>query len=159
MDDNSLTQRINCPTRLRGCDQQSLLDLVFVNESNMVDKVEALCPLGLSDHISLNITLVLYTEGSINHPSFSYFSGDFVSLRSIIKDVNQTNRVQACDNINDKWDCFHKTIQDGANVSVTVKRKSAAKNRKQWMTKQLKNLVGKKTVGWNNYLGAKSFSN
>ena len=50
----------------------------------MVDKVEALCPFGASDHISLNITLVLYTDSSINHPSFNYFKGDFDSLRSMI---------------------------------------------------------------------------
>ena len=73
MDDSFLIQHVNFPTRLGGCDQQSLLDLVFTNESNMVDKVEALCPLGASDHISLSITHVLYTESSINHPSFNYF--------------------------------------------------------------------------------------
>ena len=30
----------------------------------------------------------------------------------MINNINLTNRVQACDNIN-KWDCFHKTIADG----------------------------------------------
>ena len=84
VDDIFLIQHVSFPTRLRGCDQQSLLDLVFTNESNMVGKVEALCPLGANDHISLNITLVLYTESSINRPSFIYFKCDFVSLRSII---------------------------------------------------------------------------
>ena len=59
VDDNFFIQHVNFPTRLRGCDQQSLLDLVFTNECNMVDEVEALCPLTASDHISLNITLVL----------------------------------------------------------------------------------------------------
>ena len=46
VDDSFLIQHVNFPTRLRCCDQQSLLDLVFTNESNMVDKVEALYPLG-----------------------------------------------------------------------------------------------------------------
>ena len=73
---------------------------------------------GTSDHISLNITLAFYTESSINHPSFNYFNGDFVSLRSMINYINLTNRVQACDNINDKWDCSHKTIADGVNLFV-----------------------------------------
>ena len=84
VDDSFLIQHFNFSTRLRGCDQQSLLDLAFTNETNMVDKVEALCPSGASDHISLNITLVLYTESSINRPSFDYSKGDFVSLRSMI---------------------------------------------------------------------------
>ena len=110
-----------------------------------------------SDHISLNITLVLYTESSINCPSLNYFKGDFVSLRLMIKDVNQTNRVQACANINDKWDCFHKTIADGVSLFVPVKRKSAAKIKKQWITKELKNLVKKKTKAWITYFGANHF--
>ena len=129
------------------------------HESNMVDKVEALCPLGVSDHISLTVTLAPYTESSINRPSFNYFKDDFVSLRSMIKDGKLTNRAQVCDNINDKWDCFHKTIADGVNLFVQIKRKSSAKNKRQWMTKELKNLVKKKTKSWHTYLGAKSFSN
>ena len=121
-------------------------------------QINILCPLGASDHISLNITLVFYTESSINHPSFNYFKGDFASLKSMINKINQTNHVQACDSINDKWDCFLKSIEDGVNLSVAVERKSAAKDKKQWMTKELKNLVKKKTKVWNTYLGAKSSS-
>ena len=73
--------------------------------------------------------------------------------------MNLTIRVQACDNINDKWDSFHKAIANGAHLFVPVKRKSAANNKKQWMTKELKNHVKKNTKVWNTYLGAKSFSN
>ena len=87
----------------------------------------ALCPLGASDHISLNITL--YTESSINRPFLIFFKGDFVSLKLMMKDVNLTNCVQDCDNINDKWDCFHRTIADGLNLIVPVKRKFAVKNK------------------------------
>ena len=83
--------------------------------------------------------------------------GDFASLRSIINDINLTNRVQACDNINDKWDCFRKTIADGVNHFFPAKRKSAVKDKKQWMTNELKNLVKKKTKSWNTNLGAKYF--
>ena len=82
VDNNFLTQHVYLPTRLKGCDQQNLLDMVYTNESNMVDKVEALCPLGASDHISLNITFVLYTESNINCHSFNYFRGDFYTVYS-----------------------------------------------------------------------------
>ena len=100
----------------------------------MVDKVEALCPLGASDHMSLNITLVLDTGSSINRHSFNYFKGDFVSLRSLINNVKLTDRVQACDNFNDKWDCLHKSFADGVNLFVLVKRESVVKNKIHWMT-------------------------
>ena len=110
----------------------SLLDKGFTNETNTVDNVEALCPLGASGDISpLNTMLELDTESSINYPSVTYFKGDFTSMRSMIKDENLTNHVQACDNINDKWNCFHKTTADGENHFVPVKMESAVKNKKQ----------------------------
>ena len=49
--------------------------------------------------------------------------------------------------------------QNCVYLFVLVKRKSAVKNKKQWMTKELKNLVKKKTKVWNTYLSVKSFSN
>ena len=83
MGDSFFILHVNFPTRLMGCDQQSFLDLVFTNEPNMVDKIEALCPLGANDHVSLYITLVLYTENGIDRPSFNYSKGEFVTLISI----------------------------------------------------------------------------
>ena len=62
---------------------------------------------------------------------FNYFKVDFVSMKTIINDINLTNRVQACDNNDDKWECFHKTIADGAIHSGLERRKSAVRNRKQ----------------------------
>ena len=100
-----------------------------------------------------------HAESSINHTSFYHLNGDFVSLRSMINDINLTNPVQDCDDINDKWDCFHKTIADCENIFVPVKRKSADRNKKQWKTKELKNLAKKKAKELNTYLGTKSFYN
>ena len=77
----------------------------------------------------------------------------------MIKDIILTNHVQACANINDKGECFYKTIADGVNLFVPVKMKSADKNNKQWITKELKNHVKKKTKALNTYLDAKSFPN
>ena len=77
----------------------------------------------------------------------------------MINYINLASRVQDCDDINDKWDCFHKTIADGVNLFVPEKKKSAARNKKQWKTNELKNLLKKKTKVWNTYLGAKSFPN
>ena len=60
-------------------------------------------------------TLVPYTESSINRYYLYYIKVDFVSLKTMINDINLTNRVQACDNNDDKWECFHKAIADGVN--------------------------------------------
>ena len=70
----------------------------------------------------------------------NYFKVDFVSLKTIINDINLTNRVQACDNNDDKWECFDKTIADGVIHSGLVRRKSAARNRKQWLQENWRTL-------------------
>ena len=74
----------------------------------------------------------------------------------MIKDANLTNRVQACDNINDKWECFHKAIADGVDFFVPVKRKSTMKTIDE---KRIEEPARKKTKVWNTYLSAKSFYN
>ena len=78
--------------------------------------------------ITLNTTLALFEESSINHRYLSNFKGDFASLRSMTKNVKLTSRVQSCDNISDKWVCFHKTIADGVNLFDPVKGKSTVIN-------------------------------
>ena len=45
-----LYQHVTTPTRGRGSDKPSVLDLVFSNEEGIVDRVEILAPLGKSDH-------------------------------------------------------------------------------------------------------------
>ena len=101
MDDYFLNQYFNFPRRLRGCDQQSPLGMVFATQTNMVDKFDASCSLWAGDHVSLNITLALCTRSSINRPSLDYINGDFGSLRLMIIEANLKSHVQACDAISD----------------------------------------------------------
>ena len=48
--DNFLLQKVSNPTRRRGDDLPSLIDLILVNDEDSVDEVRHLPPLGAGDH-------------------------------------------------------------------------------------------------------------
>ena len=48
--DSFLIQNVKHPTRFRGENNPSILDLIFTNEEGMIDSIEHCAPLGNSDH-------------------------------------------------------------------------------------------------------------
>ena len=51
--DNFLVQKVSQPTRQRGSDRPTLLDLLLVNDEYLVENIQYESPLGLSDHCML----------------------------------------------------------------------------------------------------------
>ena len=67
MRDSFLTQHIIKPTRARGTNKPSTLDLVMTNEEGMIQEIEYLSPLGKSDHTVLQFKPQCYLELA-DHP-------------------------------------------------------------------------------------------
>ncbi len=59
--DSFLSQHVTQPTRIRGEQEPSLIDLILTNEPGMVDNVEIQSPLGSSDHGLLTFYFHCYT--------------------------------------------------------------------------------------------------
>ncbi len=59
-----LYQHVKKPTRFRGDDIPTTLDLVFTNEENMIEQMEYLPGIGLSDHLLLAFKLNCYIPTS-----------------------------------------------------------------------------------------------
>ena len=55
-------QHVKQPTRVRQGNEPSVLDLIFSNEENMVEKVNFLSSLGKSDHLVLTFNLICYNS-------------------------------------------------------------------------------------------------
>lgn len=53
--DKFLCQHVDRPTRYRGDDTPSTIDLVFTNEEDMIESIDYHSALGLSDHLTLLI--------------------------------------------------------------------------------------------------------
>ena len=79
-----LTQHVLKPTRARGQDQPSLLDLILTNEPGMVSHVEHLAPLDGNDHDVLVFDLQCYVEFPKPKPKFCYDKGDYISANNFL---------------------------------------------------------------------------
>lgn len=83
-----LTQHIERPTRRRGNDNASLLDLVLTNESMQISDISHLAPLGKSDHCVLAFNYHCYLDYARPKTTFSYDKANFQAMRDTLKKEN-----------------------------------------------------------------------
>jgi len=76
-----LLQHVNFATRARGTDTPHLLDLV-ITDDNFIQKIDALEPLGKSDHVVLVIETNFSSYRSPLEQKLNYDKGDYETLRS-----------------------------------------------------------------------------
>jgi endonuclease/exonuclease/phosphatase family metal-dependent hydrolase len=80
--DGFLFQHVSKPTRFRGGQRPSILDLVLTNEEGIVSNLEVLAPLGKSDHGILSFTLHCYTVSEMTEITRrQYKKGNYDHLR------------------------------------------------------------------------------
>ena len=83
-----LHQHVDRPTRRRGKDEPSLLDLVFSDETMHVSGISHLPPLGKSDHEVLAFDFHCYLDYSKGKGRFIYDKGSFDGMRAKLKSEN-----------------------------------------------------------------------
>ena len=68
------------PTRKRGKDNPSTLDLLFSNEEHMISDLEIIAPLGSSDHSILKFNFVCHSKNQDPKIKVYYIKGDYKSM-------------------------------------------------------------------------------
>ena len=104
--DNYLYQHVTKPTRIRGTDEPSLLDLVLTNEEYQVSDVRHHAPLGRSDHSVISFKFQCYIEKASTQTKYMYHKGDYESMReSLIQSNWSAQFVESIKekNMNDAW--------------------------------------------------------
>ena len=99
-----LYQHTNRPTRCRGDDMPSQLDIIFTNELEMASDVQHMAPLGESDHQMLKFNFNCYAEYTGTQQRFNYNRGDYEDARQELQEVPIT----AKGSVQQMWD----TIKD-----------------------------------------------
>ena len=88
LSDNYLIQHVNEPTRWRGADKPSLIDLIITNEENMISDLEYDAPLGKSDHAVLTMKLNCYIERKVEIVKRKkYHLADYESMYKYFEEV------------------------------------------------------------------------
>ena len=80
---NNLTQHVLAPTRGRGTQMPSLLDLVITNEE-FIESLQHLSPLGKSDHSVLYITCNFTVTVVTTTVKYNYDKGNYIQLCNFI---------------------------------------------------------------------------
>ena len=83
-----LFQHVEEPTRIRGNDNPSLIDLILTNEELQVSEVVHHAPLGKSDHSVITFNYHCYLDFSKPRICYQYHKADFESMK---RDLESTN--------------------------------------------------------------------
>ena len=75
--DSFLHQNVDEPTRCRGNDDPSLVDLILTGEANQAQNMEYLSPLGKSDHSVLTFSIKCNADGKPKSERFNYEKAEF----------------------------------------------------------------------------------
>ena len=74
--DAYLCQHVSQPTRKRGTDEPSLLDLVLTDDTTQISEISYDSPLDESDHSTLNFEFNCSIERPTKRETFNYLKGD-----------------------------------------------------------------------------------
>ena len=89
---NTLEQWVEEPTRYRGQEVPSSLDLVFSKKPQPRPNIKYLSPMGRSDHVVLEINLkdweIPKDEENHKNGRFNYAKGNFTELRKFFGSIN-----------------------------------------------------------------------
>ena len=83
-----LHQHIDIPTRRRGDDTPSQLDLILTDEEMQVSDVKHLAPLGKSDHSVIVFDFCSYIDYSKPKDTYNYGKGDYEAMKNELINSN-----------------------------------------------------------------------
>ena len=101
-----LFQHVTEPTRQRGTNEPSTLDLVFTNEEHMIPQVEQLAPLGKSDHSILKFEIICRMDKKPPKIVQQINKGNYTKLKEMLGSVDWENEMGNKTDVNELWKIF-----------------------------------------------------
>ena len=149
--DNFLYQHVKEATRMRENQRDSLIDLVFSNEENMIENIKHLPPLGKSDHLILQFDLVTYVD-RFTQPieKLNFFKGNYGEIRKNLNNINWDD-IQANKNLQESWRSFSDIIDNEVKKNIPVRKVITHKHDTPWMNRSCLNSIRKKRTKWKKY--------
>ena len=96
-----LFQHIDKPTRIRGNDDPSLIDLILTNEEHQISDIVHHAPLGKSDHSVITFNYQCYLDHSKPKSYYAYRKADWPGMTNKLVSTNWTETFMAENKDND----------------------------------------------------------
>lgn len=155
-----LTQHVDKPTRFRGDQKPSILDLILTNEENVVSDVQYLAPVGSSDHCTLlfeYICKVQKTESITK--KFKYDKGDYDGMREYLGNQEWN---EGFDDLSEQesWNKFSNILEEAMKEFIPIHTSKGNRKRKHqlYMDREGFSLLKRKDRSWEKYLESKDIS-
>ncbi len=111
--DNFLSQHITQPTRVRGTNEPSTLDLLITNDERLITEIQYSSPLGKSDHAVLLFELMCYSvRKSFKKKVYFYDKADYGNMRRDLQNIKWMEEMSNMTNVDQIWECFKKHLMD-----------------------------------------------
>lgn len=143
---SGLDQLVDQPTRFRGSQTPSLLDLLLTTDSNLVQGISYLPPIGISDHATLKITLqISYTVVQ----DCSYFEKiDYNILTNNLSEVCWETIEDI--NLEGVWNKFLNILNKAVEISTSI-FKVYGNKRQPWFNHECRRMHQLKRTLWQRY--------
>ena len=137
--DSYLIQHQLTPTRGRGRDKPSLLDLVFTNVEHSIEYIDTHNPIGNSDHSIIKFGYRCIPEEMPPKITLVYDKADYNKMKEMLN-INWQEEFKHCiDNVEDQWTIFTDKYHHAVNECVPKKIVRVGK-------KKFKHVLDKKTL-------------
>ena len=132
-----LYQQVQEPTRKRGNDTPSLLDLILTNEALQVSEIKHLPPLGKSDHDMLVFEFNCYLDYTKSKERYIFSKGDYINMRKYLSESNwaiefENLSTNHSTEPNELWNSLKNMIHDLRNKFVPLE---PASRKNSWKSK------------------------
>jgi exonuclease III len=102
--DNYLFQNIEEPTRARGTNKPSLLDLILTNQEDLINNIEYHSPVGKSDHSTITFQIEEEVVVSKRMKTFyMYAYAKYEEMRKELESINWTEVLDKNSDVNEQW--------------------------------------------------------
>ncbi len=155
--DAYIYQHVFIPTRGRGSNTPSLIDLILTNEEGMVSDLEILSPLGKSDHACISFWFNCYIDYNNKQiKRFLYDKGDYDAIKKELC-IDWENELDKRITVNEKWNFIKNKILSSMEKHIPKAKMNNSKHLKLKSPLDFDTLakVKKKHKAWKKYMNSK----
>ena len=154
--DSFLVQHVTEPTHYRGDNTPNTLDLIFTNESGMLDSLKCMAPIGKSHHSSLKMDFCCYTNASnTSKDRHIYDKGDYDSMREMMRSRDWEMEMSDNTVVDERWTTTMGAISDATRKYIPKRRSNEKgiqnKMKPIWMDENVTAAVKRKTEAYTKY--------
>ena len=120
--DSLLTQHILSPTRGRGTDKPSLVDLCLTTNENNIETIDIQAPLGKSDHSMIKVTYRCQREEELNNKLVPDFQkGDYTKMKDDLNIDWKKFLSRYEEDVDGMWKAFYEKFKETERLCIPQK--------------------------------------